>query len=40
MKYFKDKNTNEVCAYNQKQIDDGWVKEGLVTITDMQLMCA
>lgn len=38
MKYFKDKNTNEVFAYDQKQIDGGWVKEGLVAMTDMQLM--
>lgn len=34
MNYFKDKNTNEVYAYDQEQIDDGWVKEGLVQMTD------
>ena len=39
MNYFKDKNTGEVYAYDQEQIDGGWVKKGLVTITDMQLMC-
>lgn len=35
MKYFKDKNINEVYAYNQEQIDGGWVKEGLVVMADM-----
>lgn len=34
MKYFKDKNTKEVYAYDQEQIDGGWVKEGLVQMTD------
>lgn len=38
MKYFKDQNTSEVYAYDQEQIDGGWVKEGLVIITDIQLM--
>ena len=33
MNYFKDKNTNEVYAYDQEQIDGGWVKEGLVAMT-------
>ena len=33
MKYFKDKNTNEVYAYDQEQIDGGWVKEDLVAMT-------
>lgn len=33
MKYFKDKNTNEVYAYDQEQIDGGWVKEGLVAMS-------
>lgn len=34
MKYFKDEKTNEVYAYDQEQIDGGWVKEGLVAMTD------
>ena len=38
MKYFKDKKTNEVYAYDQEQIDGGWAKEGLVQMTDMQLI--
>ena len=33
MKYFKDKNTGEVYAYVQDQIDGGWVREGLVQMT-------
>jgi hypothetical protein len=37
MKYFKDKNTNEVYAYDQEQIDGGWVKEGLVQMTDEEV---
>ena len=34
MKYFKDEKTNEVYAYDQEQIDGGWVKEGLMPMTD------
>lgn len=34
MKYFKDKNTGEVYAYDQEQINGGWVKEGLTAMTD------
>ena len=37
MKYFKDKNTNEVYAYDQEQIDGGWVKEGLTAMTDEEV---
>lgn len=37
MKYFKDKNTGEVYAYDQEQIDGGWVKEGLVQMTDEEV---
>lgn len=37
MKYFKDKNTNEVYAYDQEQIDGGWVKEGLVAMTEEEV---
>lgn len=37
MKYFKDKNTSEVYAYDQEQIDGGWVKEGLVPMTDEEI---
>lgn len=36
MKYFKD-NTGEVYAYDQEQIDGGWVKEGLVAMTDEEV---
>lgn len=36
-KYFKDKNTKEVYAYDQEQIDGGWVKEGLVQMTDEEV---
>ena len=37
MNYFKDKNTGEVYAYDQEQIDGGWVKEGLVAMTDEEV---
>lgn len=37
MNYFKDKNTGEVYAYNQEQIDGGWVKEGLIAMTDEEV---
>lgn len=37
MNYFKDKNTGEVYAYDQEQIDGGWVKEGLVQMTDEEV---
>ncbi len=37
MKYFKDENTGEVYAYDQEQIDGGWVKEGLVAMTDEEV---
>lgn len=37
MNYFIDKNTNEVYAYDQEQIDGGWVKEGLVAMTDEEV---
>ena len=37
MTYFKDKNTNEVYDYDQEQIDGGWVKEGLVPMTDEEV---
>lgn len=37
MKYFKDKNTNEVYAYDQEQINSGWVKKGLVAMTDKEV---
>lgn len=37
MNYFKDKNTGEVYAYDQEQIDGGWVKEGLVPMTDEEV---
>ena len=37
IRFFKDKNTNEVYAYNQEQIAGGWVKEGLVAMTDEEV---
>lgn len=37
MKYFKDIKTNEVYAYDQEQIDGGWVKDGLVPMTDKEV---
>lgn len=37
MKYFKDKKTKEVYAYDQEQIDGGWVKDGLVPMTDKEV---
>ena len=37
MKYFKDKNTGEVYAYDQEQIDGGWVKDGLLPMTDEEV---
>lgn len=37
MQYYKDENTNEVYAYDQEQIDGGWVKEGLVAMTDEEV---
>ena len=37
MKYFIDKNTGEVYAYDQEQIDGGWVKEGLVPMTETEV---
>lgn len=37
MKYFKDKKTNEVYAYDQEQVDGGWVKDGLVSMTETEV---
>ena len=37
MKYFKDITTGEVYAYDQEQIDGGWVKEGLVAMTEEEV---
>lgn len=37
MKYFKDKNTGQVYAYDQEQIDGGWVKAVLVPMTDEEV---
>ena len=37
MKYFKDKKTNEVYAYDQAQVDSGWVKDGLVSMTETEV---
>ena len=36
MKYFKDKKSNEVYAYDQEQVDGGWVKKGLVPMTETE----
>lgn len=37
MEYFKDKNKGEVYAYDQEQIDSGWVKEGLLPMTESEV---
>lgn len=37
MNYFKDKKTNEVYAYDQVQIDGGWVREGLVPMSETEV---
>ena len=37
MKYFKDNSTKDVYAYDQEQVDCGWVKEGLVQMTDEEV---
>lgn len=37
MKYFKESKTGEVYAYNQEQIDGGWVKEGLVPMNETEV---
>lgn len=37
MKYFKDKKTHEVYAYDQEQIDGGWVKEALMPMTETEV---
>lgn len=37
MIYYRQAETNEVYAYDQKQIDGGWVKEGLVVMTDEEV---
>ena len=36
MKYFKEENTGEVYAYDQEQIDGGWVKDGLVPMIEAE----
>ena len=36
MIYFKNQN-GDVFAYDQKQVDGGWVKEGLTAMTDIEL---
>ena len=33
MSYYKDTTTGDVYAYDDQQIEDGWVKEGLVPMT-------
>ena len=37
MKYYKHNETGEVYAYDQEQIDGGWVKEGLMPMTDEEV---
>ena len=37
MKYFKDKKTHEVYAYDQDKIDGGWVKDGLVPMIKKEI---
>ena len=33
MNYYKDSITGEVYAYDDEQVEEGWVKEGLVFMT-------
>lgn len=35
--YFKNPETSEIFAYDQQQIDDGWVETGLVPLTDEEV---
>lgn len=37
MEYYKHPETGDVYAYDQEQIDGGWVKEGLVAMTDEEV---
>ena len=37
MKYFKDKKSNEVYAYDQEQIKGGFVLSGLVLMSDEEV---
>lgn len=37
MIYYKNPETGEVYAYDQEQIDGGWVKEGLTVMTDEEV---
>lgn len=35
--YFKNPENSEVFAYDQQQIDDGWVEPGLVPLTNEEV---
>ena len=37
MKYYKHPKTNEVFAYESEQIEGGWVKEGLMPMTESEV---
>lgn len=37
MKYFIDKKSNEVYAYDQEQVDGGWVRKGLMPMTEAEV---
>lgn len=37
MKYFKETSSGEIYAYSEEQIEGGWLKEGLVEITQGEI---
>jgi hypothetical protein len=37
MIYYKDPVNGDVYAYDQQQVDEGWVKEGLVLMTEQEV---
>lgn len=38
MNYYLETDTNQVYAYDDQQVEEGWVKEGLVPITEEEAM--
>ena len=37
MRYYKNTNTDEVYAYDQEQVEGGWVKEGLMPMSETEV---
>lgn len=37
MIFYREPGTGYVYAYDQQQVDEGWVKEGLVLMTDQEI---